>query len=159
MASFLAHDALFVCIGGVLIEVPDKPVQPDKPENPDKPETPDVPDTPDQPENPNKPTDPDKPDQPETPDNPENPETPDNPDQPENPGEPEQPDDPSAITAPGSDREERAGIPRGSRVYDLAGRLHIGNTLRKGVYIIVTPQGKTYKLLISATTPIGSLQE
>lgn len=142
-----------------LIEVPDTPVQPDKPENPDKPETPDVPDTPDQPENPDKPTDPEKPDQPATPDNPVNPDTPDNPDQPENPGEPEQPDDPSAITAPGSDREERAGIPRGSRVYDLAGRLHIGNTLRKGVYIIVTPQGKTYKLLISATTPIGSLQE
>ncbi len=39
--------------------------------------------------------------------------------------------------------------PEGSRLYDMAGRLRdINATLRKGVYIVVTPDGKAVKILV-----------
>lgn len=65
----------------------------------------------------------------------------------------------SGIAAPGSDSDQAQKVtcspdgtvsaPEGSRLYDTAGRqLDIKATLRKGVYIVVTPDGKAVKILV-----------
>lgn len=63
----------------------------------------------------------------------------------------------SGIAAPDSDPAKQVtcspdgtvSAPEGSRLYDTAGRLlDIKATLRKGVYIVVTPDGKAVKILV-----------
>ncbi len=65
----------------------------------------------------------------------------------------------TGISAPGSDSDTTHEVvctpegmitaPEGSRLYDMAGRLlDIKATLRKGVYIVVTPDGKAVKILV-----------
>lgn len=65
----------------------------------------------------------------------------------------------TGISAPGSDSDPSSEVacspegmitaPEGSRLYDMAGRLlDINATLRKGVYIVVTPDGKAVKILV-----------
>lgn len=65
----------------------------------------------------------------------------------------------TGISAPGSDSDTTHEVvctpegmitaPEGSRLYDMAGRLlDINATLRKGVYVVVTPDGKAVKILV-----------
>lgn len=85
-----------------------------------------------------------EPEEPDIPVDPGNPDTPDDPDTPDNP---DTPDDPSAITRPHySDGAVKA--PAGSRIYDLSGRQCRFDSLRPGIYIVVTPEGRRTKIIV-----------